>query len=769
MDLGSRLTYHLRMAWTASRRTVALIAAIGVLLPSLAILQYQWLGELSGLEQMRARQNLEAATVRLSTEFDARLAQLYSSIATIDLNRPEGPESAVRGALRDLTPTGFVKELRLVERKDIGTTAPAWFASATSRTLVDEVPAIVAPVGATRDRWIVAMLDMDHIANDLIPVMLAGCFEGGIPSALDVMIIRDDLPDMVVYRSRPDLARADFDATVPGIPLFAIHGRDLDAATAERLMPDAAAHRWRVLLQHQSGSLEATLGAIRFRNLAIGIGVLVLLALSVGLLVASMHSMQRAAREQLELVARMSHELRTPLATITCAGENLADDVVGTPAEARHYGELIKVEGRRLAKTIGDILLCCRLQARPDTVLNRRPTDVADVIASAVEESRAAAPAGQRIDTVIEPGLPIVLADRDALKMAVKNLVLNAVKYGHGGPVRVSASGGSDVAIAVEDDGPGIPEEERRRIFEPFFRGRHAQEHEIEGSGIGLNIVKQVVKSHGGRVRVANGERRGARFILQLPAMKAAQRVAAEPVRYERWLPARAATAPERRILLVDDEPGLRRTLSDRLRKEGYAVETAVNGAIALDLARKDHYDLIILDLNLPAKDGLQVCHELRREGQNVAVLMLTARDSIADKITGLKSGADDYMTKPFESAELLARIEALLRRTRGDAGADELAFGDIVVRPRAGQVLRGGRAVRLSAQEFKLLVHLVRHPGVVLSRDELLDAVWGYQATPETRTVDVHVSWLRQKLEPDPHNPRYIVTVYGLGYRFEH
>jgi len=231
---------------------------------------------------------------------------------------------------------------------------------------------------------------------------------------------------------------------------------------------------------------------------------------------------------------------------------------------------------------------------------------------------------------------------------------------------------------------------------------------------------------------------------------------------------ARVPLVAEARILLVDDEPGLRRTLSDRLRKEGYAVDSAVNGAIALDLARKSHYDIIILDLNLPAKDGLQVCQELRREGQNVAVLMLTARDSMADKITGLKSGADDYMTKPFESAELLARLEALLRRIRGDAGGEELAFGDVVVKPRAGQVLRGGRPVRLSAQEFKLLVHLVRHPGLVLSRDELLDAVWGYQATPETRTVDVHVSWLRQKLEPDPHSPRYIVTVYGLGYRFE-
>ena len=517
------------MILTAPRRTVALIAAIAVLLPLLAILQYQWLGELSGLEQVRAQQNLEGGTVRLSTEFDSRLAHLYSSLAAIDLQQPDDVNATLAHALSTLTPQGFVKELRLISRREITAASPAWMALAPTRTLLDDVPAIVVPDRSNRDRWIVAILDLDHIANELIPVMLAGCFEGGIPSALDVMIIRDDMPDVVIYRSRDDLTRAAFAPSVAGIPLFAIHGRDLDAATAPRLMPDAAAHRWRVLLQHQSGSLEATLGAIRIRNLAIGIGVLVLLALSVGLLVASMHSMQRAAREQLELVARMSHELRTPLATITCAGENLADDVVGTPAEARHYGELIKTEGRRLTKTIGDILLCCRLQARPDSVLNRKPTDIADVIASAIEESRAAAPAGQRIDSVIEPGLPIVLADRDALKMALKNLVLNAVKYGHGGPVRVLASGGADVAIAVEDEGPGIPEEEQQRIFEPFYRGRLARTHEIEGSGIGLNIVKQVVRSHGGRVKVGNGERKGARFVLQLPAMKAAPTVSVEP------------------------------------------------------------------------------------------------------------------------------------------------------------------------------------------------------------------------------------------------
>ncbi len=537
------------MVWTASRRSVALIVLIGVLLPSLAIMQYRWLGELSGLEGLRASQNLRAATVRLSTEFDARLAHVYASLSALDADSP-GVLDAVRGAV----PAGFIKALYLVERANGGLTVrtidgdgvPAWLSNLTAtgsaapamlnRTLLDEIPAIVIhPPGPAGNRWFVAVLDMDNIANELIPTMLAGCFEGGIPSALDVLIIRDDLPGQAVYRSSPALSATDFDPLVAPIPLFAIHGRDLDVATAERLMPDAAAHRWRVYLQHQSGALEATLGAVRIRNLAIGIGVLLLLAVSVGLLVASMHSMQRAAREQLELVARMSHELRTPLATITCAGENLADDVVSTPAEARHYGELIKTEGRRLTKTIGDILLCCRLQAKPDAALNPQPTDVAVVIDSALAESRAVAPDGQCIDISIEAGLPGVMADREALKMALKNLVLNAVKYGRGGPVRVaakatrSATGGEEVSITVEDEGPGIPDEERHQIFEPFFRGRLAREMGVEGSGIGLSIVRQVARSHGGRVRVGAGERQGARFVLQLPALKPGAPVLVEP------------------------------------------------------------------------------------------------------------------------------------------------------------------------------------------------------------------------------------------------
>ena len=208
--------------------------------------------------------------------------------------------------------------------------------------------------------------------------------------------------------------------------------------------------------------------------------------------------------------------------------------------------------------------------------------------------------------------------------------------------------------------------------------------------------------------------------------------------------------------------------LTDRLRAEGYRIDTAENGVSATTLARTGDYDVIVLDLGLPLKDGLDVCRELRRDGTDTPVLMLTARDAVADKVLGLKTGADDYMTKPFECSELLARLEALLRRRSTRSEPAEFAFGDVVVRPMAGQVLRAGQPVRLSAQELKLLTHLVRHPNVLFSRDQLLDAVWGYQATPETRTVDVHVSWLRQKLEPDPHHPRFIVTVFGLGYRFE-
>jgi two-component system alkaline phosphatase synthesis response regulator PhoP len=222
----------------------------------------------------------------------------------------------------------------------------------------------------------------------------------------------------------------------------------------------------------------------------------------------------------------------------------------------------------------------------------------------------------------------------------------------------------------------------------------------------------------------------------------------------------------ERTVLLVEDEPGLRLTLSDRIRDEGYDVETAANGIEGFQKASSRAYDLIVLDLMLPLKNGFDVCRDLRQEKIHTPILMLTARTATVDKVIGLKIGADDYLTKPFDMPELLARMEALLRRPALRDTA-VFQFGPIHFDARRTEVRRDGRRLALSAREFELLRYFIEHRGETLPREELLRAVWSYESAPFTRTVDVHVAWLRQKLEDDPKRPRWIVTVHGLGYKF--
>jgi two-component system alkaline phosphatase synthesis response regulator PhoP len=226
----------------------------------------------------------------------------------------------------------------------------------------------------------------------------------------------------------------------------------------------------------------------------------------------------------------------------------------------------------------------------------------------------------------------------------------------------------------------------------------------------------------------------------------------------------------EKRLLLVEDEPGLQLALSDRLSSEGYTVETAGDGNTAITRATGEPFDIIVLDVMLPGRDGFEVAKTLRQQGVQTPILMLTARTQVVDRVVGLKLGADDYLTKPFETIELLARIEALLRRApSGSSGValERYQFGDITVDVRKAEVTSHGRLLELSAKEFQLLRYFIEHRGATLSRDELLHQVWGYNATPSTRTVDVHVAWLRQKLEPNPRVPQYILTVHGLGYKF--
>ena len=232
---------------------------------------------------------------------------------------------------------------------------------------------------------------------------------------------------------------------------------------------------------------------------------------------------------------------------------------------------------------------------------------------------------------------------------------------------------------------------------------------------------------------------------------------------------------PEK-ILVVEDEPALQETLTYNLTRQGYIVEAAADGQAAVNLARKMHPDLIVLDIMLPILDGFEVCRILRQE-MNVPILMLTARDDEIDRVIGLEMGADDYMTKPFSMREFLARVKAHLRRVRlireelGNESAQDresLLFGNLTLDLTRREVLLADRTLALKPKEFELLLFLARHRGQVLSRELILERVWGWEFSGGSRTVDVHVRWLREKIENDPANPTRIVTVRGAGYRFE-
>ncbi|HEV8632937.1 MAG TPA: response regulator transcription factor [Chloroflexota bacterium] len=228
------------------------------------------------------------------------------------------------------------------------------------------------------------------------------------------------------------------------------------------------------------------------------------------------------------------------------------------------------------------------------------------------------------------------------------------------------------------------------------------------------------------------------------------------------------------KILVVDDEPTLVATLDYNLRREGHEVVIARDGAAALEQAQRAAPDLVLLDVMLPKLDGFEVCRALRRSSM-VPILLLTAKDSEIDKVVGLEIGADDYITKPFSMRELLARVKAQLRRSSrvdGDArpvppsGSAALAVAGIEIDPRARTVEREGRRVHLKPKEFDLLSFLAQNRGHVFSRDQLLEKVWGYAFNGDSRTVDVHVRWLREKLEEQPSRPKLIETVRGVGYR---
>lgn len=233
----------------------------------------------------------------------------------------------------------------------------------------------------------------------------------------------------------------------------------------------------------------------------------------------------------------------------------------------------------------------------------------------------------------------------------------------------------------------------------------------------------------------------------------------------------RTNTADERataKILIVEDEPNMVAGLRDNFEFEGYTVITARDGVEGLQRALDESPDLVVLDVMMPRMSGLEVCKQLRAKRGSIPIIMLTARGQEVDKVVGLELGADDYVTKPFSIRELLARVKAVLRRTAVvPKDMDQHAFADIEVDLKRCRVLKSGKAIEVSSKEFELLKYFICHSGEILSRDRLLEEVWGYDNYPTTRTVDTHLVRLRQKLEPDPEQPQYFLTVHGTGYRF--
>jgi len=223
-----------------------------------------------------------------------------------------------------------------------------------------------------------------------------------------------------------------------------------------------------------------------------------------------------------------------------------------------------------------------------------------------------------------------------------------------------------------------------------------------------------------------------------------------------------------KKILIIEDDPAIRTGLKETFITEGYNVSDADTGTKGFELAGKHDFDLILLDLILPGKDGIEICKELRSDGVKTPVIMVTSRKEEIDKILGLEIGADDYVTKPFSIRELLARVKALIRRSTYEPGnIEEVAFANLKIDFKKQEMLKGINPVRLSATEYRILHYFIDHESEVISRDKFLDEVWGYDSYPTTRTVDNYILSLRKKIEDDPANPKHLVTIHKVGYKF--
>ncbi len=439
------------------------------------------------------------------------------------------------------------------------------------------------------------------------------------------------------------------------------------------------------------------------------------------------------------LLRSISHDLRTPLTSIIAGGSALGSETL-TAEERAELSEGIVGEGRRLSRLVENLLDMSRLEAGKAEP-HRGPVDLAEVL----EAARQGQGKSESIRLALDAELPMVNADAAQLERVFANLLENAVRYGNGRPVLVrSRVVGGNIVVRVVDQGPGIPESEWERIFEPFQHGDAAN----AGSGLGLAIAKGFVEANGGEIAVESLPGQGTSFVVTLPPHDG-----------------RRGMNGATRVLVCDDEPQILRALRVILRDAGYEAVTASTGEEALDRAAVKPPAAAILDLMLPDIDGVEVTKRLR-EWSEMPIIVLSAVGEEEAKVRALAAGADDYVTKPFGPPELVARLEAVLRRAKPEASEPLIAADGLEVDLVARAVRRDGEEVHLTPTEFELLRVLAQNRGRLMTHRSLLVEVWGVEYEDDVQVLRAHVANLRGKIEP-PDGPRYIRTDPGVGYRF--
>lgn len=552
-----------------------LLAAVVILLPLLAFLQYRWLGQVSEAERERMRAVLLSAASQFSETFDREITRAYSIFQHDQRDKVSRLAEEYARRFQEWEASAaqprIVREILVILADAEGETRMMRFDQATEQfeaiawpnefaalrqpvsrivteSILEGLAALVVPPedwaedGGKKEGaavphvlYTIVRLDLENIQKLFLPALASRYFAAKKGLQYDLAVVSRDDPQKVIFqtrRDRPATAPASdavaglFDVRLETLPgrigspdrkgLFRVVKRQRLGAGTEEL-----AGYWKLLVWHQGGSLEEAVARGRRRNLAISFGVLLLLAMSVGLIVASSRRATRLAQEQMKFVAGVTHELRTPLAVICSAGENLADGVVSQRDQIEKYGGLIRNEGRRLSQMVEQVLAYAGAESGQQTY-RLQPVEVRNVIDAAVRACRQPLEEGGfEIEMEIEPGLPQVNGDAPALQRALQNLLGNAIKYGgESRPIALRArKHAGEVWLTVEDHGWGIAAVDLPHVFEPFFRAPEVVAAQIKGSGLGLSLVQHILIAHGGRVTVESAPGRGSSFTLQLPAI----------------------------------------------------------------------------------------------------------------------------------------------------------------------------------------------------------------------------------------------------------